>query len=204
MYGGNLFETIRTGKNKTFDIGAVGDIGCGDNGTKTISSIQNNKPKLVMFLGDFAYTSDLKCFFLQTKDLENKNTGSSVLAVIGNHDIDSRDGNEVTKKEMMDHYQIPSAGYYSKSFDNGKILVIAMNFTGLEEKNSVPKTILENEQYAFVKKTLENSNATYKIISSHAPFISQTVQISASVTNLWKTGEMQSLPSIMNFSKTPE
>ena len=93
-------------------------------------------------MGDLAYTSDLKCFFTQTKDLENNSAGSSVLAAIGNHDIDSRDGNEVTKKEIMDHYQIPSAGYYSKSFDNGKILVVAMNFTGLEEKNSAPKTIL--------------------------------------------------------------
>ena len=35
------------------------------------------------------------------------------------------------------------------------------------------KNILENDQYAFVKKTLENSNATFKIIASHAPFISQ-------------------------------
>ena len=58
----------------------------------------------------------------------------------------------------MDHYQIPSAGYYSKTFDNGKILVVAMNFTGLELENggnSAAKNILNNEQYAFVKKTLE-------------------------------------------------
>jgi tartrate-resistant acid phosphatase type 5 len=172
-HGGNLFEASGHEENKTFDIAAVGDIGCGETGTKTISSIQNDAPDLVIFLGDLAYTSDLKCFFTQTKGLENNSAGSSVLAVIGNHDIDSGDGNKVTKKELMDHYQIPSAGYYSKTFDNGNILVIAMNFTGLEGRSDGAKSILENEQYAFVKKTLENSNATYKIIASHAPFISQ-------------------------------
>ena len=168
----NPLEAFGQLENKTFDIDAVGDLGCGDNGQKTISSIQNTKPNLVIFLGDLAYTSDLKCFFNQINNLDN-NTGSHVLAAIGNHDIDSSDGNKVTKKELMDHYKIPLTGYYSKTFDNGKILVIGMNFTGLEQKDDVSKNILENDQYAFVKKTLENSNATFKIIASHAPFISQ-------------------------------
>ena len=169
----NLFEAFGQVENKTFDIDAVGDLGCGVNGQRTISSIQNTKPNLVIFLGDLAYTSDLKCFFIQTNNLENNNTANQVLAVIGNHDIDSKDGNKVTKKELMDHYKIPLTGYYSKTFDNGKILVIGMNFTGLEQKDNVAKNVLENDQYAFVKKTLENSNATFKIIASHAPFISQ-------------------------------
>jgi Icc protein len=173
----NISNTFGQIGNKTFDIGVVGDLGCGKNGQRTISSIQNAKPNLVIFLGDLAYASDLQCFFIQTNKLENNSTGNQVLAVIGNHDIDSNDGNKVTKKELMDHYKIPLRGYYSKTFDKGKILVIGMNFTGLEEKDKVAKNLLENEQYAFVKKTLENSNATYKIIASHAPFISQDCTI---------------------------
>jgi predicted phosphodiesterase len=173
----NLFEAFGQLENKTFDIGVVGDLGCDVNGQKTISSIQNTKPNLVIFLGDLAYTSNLKCFFTQTNNLENNNTGNQVLAVIGNHDIDNKDGNKVTKKQLIDHYKIPLTGYYSKTFDNGKILVIGMNFTGLEEKDKVSKNVLENDQYAFVKKTLENSNATFKIIASHAPFISQDCTI---------------------------
>jgi predicted phosphodiesterase len=162
------FEVFGQAENKTFEIAAVGDIGCGDNGATTISSIQTNAPNLTIFLGDLSYEPDLKCFFNQTKGLENNSSGSIVLAVIGNHDVD-----KVTKNELMDHYQIPSAGYYSKTFDNGKILVIAMNFTGSEYQPHGAKSILENEQYAFVKKTLESSNATLKVIASHAPFISQ-------------------------------
>jgi predicted MPP superfamily phosphohydrolase len=173
IYGFNPFEAHGQAENKTFDIAAVGDIGCGVNGAKTISSIQNNAPDLVIFLGDLSYEPKLDCFFSQTKVLENNNAESRVLAVIGNHDIDSIYVNESTKKDLTDHYRIPPAGYYSKTFDNGKILVIAMNFTELERENSAAKNILNNDQYAFVKHTLENSNATHKIIASHAPFISQ-------------------------------
>ena len=170
------FEAFGQAENKTFDIAAVGDIGCGVNGAKTISSIQKNAPNLAIFLGDLSYKPKFDCFFNQTKVLENNSAGRMVLAVIGNHDIDRDDVNKGTKKELTDHYQIPSAGYYSKTFDNGKILVVAMNFTGLELENrgdSAAKNILNNEQYAFVKKTLETSNATFKVIASHAPFISK-------------------------------
>jgi predicted phosphodiesterase len=173
IYWINPFESYGQTENKTFDIAAVGDIGCGVNGAKTISSIQNNAPDLVIFLGDLSYASNFKCFFTQTDVLENNSAGSRVLAVIGNHDTDSMYVNEAAKKDLMDHYQIPLSGYYSETLDNGRILVIAMNFTELERENSAAKDTLDNDQYAFVKQTLENSNATHKIIASHAPFISQ-------------------------------
>jgi predicted MPP superfamily phosphohydrolase len=159
-----------------FNVAAVGDISCNKNGKQTISSIENNHPNLVLFLGDLAYDNSLECFFDQTQVLENNETGNTVLVTIGNHDIDNGDGNKETKKQHMMHYNIPSAGYYSKIFDydGSKILIVAMNFTGLEEqqeRNKV-KNSLENEQYNFVKDQLENSKATYKIVVSHAPFVS--------------------------------
>ena len=52
----NLFEAFGQVENKTFNIAAVGDLGCGDNGQKTISSIQNIKPNLAIFLGNLALT----------------------------------------------------------------------------------------------------------------------------------------------------
>ncbi len=136
----------------------------------------NNHPNLVLFLGDLYYDNSLSCFFEQTKVLENNETETNVLVTIGNHDIDNGDGNKETKKELMIHYNIPATGYYSKTFDHdgSKILVVAMNFTGLEEQQegNKEKNSLEIEQYNFVKNQLENSNATYKIMISHAPFVS--------------------------------
>lgn len=159
-----------------FNVAAVGDIGCNENGKQTILSIANIHPNLVIFLGDLSYDTSLACFFNQTQVLES-NEDSQVLLAIGNHDIDSGDGNEETKKQLMLHYSIPKEGYYSRTFDhNGsKILVVAMNFTGLEEKNkneNSQKNNLENEQFNFVKNELEDSNAKYKIVVSHAPFVS--------------------------------
>jgi hypothetical protein len=159
-----------------FNVAAVGDLGCNDNGKQTISSIANNQPNLVIFLGDLSYDTSLACFFDQTKVLGENGT-SHTLLTIGNHDIGSGDGNEETKKQLMLHYNILKEGYYSKTFDhNGsKILVVAMNFTGLEKENqnsNSEKNNLENEQFNFVKNELENSDAVYKIVISHAPFVS--------------------------------
>ncbi|CAN5798867.1 hypothetical protein BH23THE1_BH23THE1_29840 [soil metagenome] len=160
-----------------FNVAAVGDIGCNDNGKQTISSIANFQPNLVIFLGDLSYDTSLACFFDQTKVLEENGT-SHVLLAIGNHDIGSGDGNEETKKQLMLHYSIPKEGYYSRIFDHNKskILVVAMNFTGLEKEknqnNNSDINNLENEQFNFVKNELENSDAIYKIVISHAPFVS--------------------------------
>ncbi len=159
-----------------FNVAAVGDIGCNDNGKQTILSIANAQPNLVVFLGDLSYDTSLACFFDQTKVLEENKT-SRVLLAIGNHDIGSGDGDEVTKKQLILHYKIPKEGYYSRTFDhNGsKILAVAMNFTGLEKENqnsNSEKNNLENEQFNFVKNELENSDAKHKIVISHAPFVS--------------------------------
>jgi predicted phosphodiesterase len=162
--------------DNSLNVAAVGDISCNKNGKQTISSMANNHPNLVLFLGDLSYDNSLSCFFEQTKVLENNETETNVLVTIGNHDIDNGDGNKETKKELMIHYNIPTTGYYSKTFDHdgSKILVVAMNFTGLEEQQerNKEKNYLEIEQYNFVKNQLENSNATYKIMISHAPFVS--------------------------------
>lgn len=159
-----------------FTIAAVGDIGCGSNGKQTISSIANTHPNLVIFLGDLSYDTSLSCFFDQTRVLKENGT-SNVLLAIGNHDIGDNDGNAKTKEQLMSYYKIPKEGYYSRTFDqNGsKILVVAMNFTGLEEKNQNSNdeiNNLENYQLKFVEKELENSDAKYKIVISHAPFVS--------------------------------
>ena len=162
--------------DNSFYVAAVGDISCNKNGKQTISSMANNHPNLVLFLGDLSYDNSLSCFFEQTKVLENNETETNVLVTIGNHDINNGDGNKETKKELMIHYNIPTTGYYSKTFDDdgSKILIVAMNFTGLEEQQerNKEKNSLEIEQYNFVKNQLENSNATYKIMISHAPFVS--------------------------------
>jgi predicted phosphodiesterase len=171
------FESFGQLDENSFDIAAVGDIGCRSGG-ETISSIDETAPDVVLFLGDLSYVDqfdgeedndDIKCFFDKTSPLHNE---SKVLVALGNHDIGQRYVNETTKKMFIAHYNIPTEGYYSETLDNGKILVIVMNYTGLRE-NYRDYVLEGSEQYNFVKKTLQESNAKYKIVASHAPFISE-------------------------------
>ena len=84
--------------------------------------------------------------------------------MIGNHEVGGEDDKENTKQQLMDHYNIPKTGYYSKIFDNGNVLFVAKNFTGLEEKkgNDEIKKALDSDQYYFVKDASEKSEATHK------------------------------------------
>lgn len=65
-------------QDNPFNVAAVGDISCDKNGKQTISSIENNHPNLVLFLGDLSYGNSLSCFFDQTKVLENNETDNTV------------------------------------------------------------------------------------------------------------------------------
>ena len=42
-----------------FNVAAVGDISCNNNGKQTISMIANRHPNLVIFLGDLSYDKSL-------------------------------------------------------------------------------------------------------------------------------------------------
>jgi len=161
---------------KTFNIAAVGDVSCVSEDTKlhgneTISSIGQHSNDLVLFLGDLAYSGgDTQCFLNMTNELESK-VENHVLIAIGNHDIDSHDGNEKTKRQLIEKYHVPSSGYYSASFDNGNILIVVMNYTGIEEGKEKELLLQDSPQYKFVKQSLENSAARVKIVASHAPFM---------------------------------
>jgi Calcineurin-like phosphoesterase len=159
---------------KAFNIATVGDISCTseDNkfhGNETTSAIGQRSINLVLFLGDLAYTNDMQCFLNMTDELEK--VEAHVLIAIENHDINSHDGNEKTKRQLVEKYHVPSSGYYSASFDNGNILVVVMNYTGLESGKEKELLLQDSPQYKFVKQSLENSAARVKIVVSHAPFM---------------------------------
>jgi phosphodiesterase/alkaline phosphatase D-like protein len=58
-------------QDNSFNVTVVGDVSCNKNGKQTISSMTNNHPNLVLFLGDLYYDNSLSCFFDQIKILKN-------------------------------------------------------------------------------------------------------------------------------------
>jgi predicted phosphodiesterase len=165
---------------KSFNIAAVGDISCVSadgklHGNETISAMERRSNNLVLFLGDLSYSNDMQCFFNMTNQLAGKSE-NHVLIAVGNHDIYyegtiANGENEKAKRQLVEKYNIPSSGYYSASFDNGDILVVVMNYTGMEVGKEKRLLLQDSPQYKFVKETLENSTARVKIIASHAPFM---------------------------------
>lgn len=117
----------------------------------------------------------MQCFLNMTNQLARKSE-NHVLIAVGNHDIYyegniANGENEKAKRQLAEKYNIPSSGYYSASFDNGNILVVVMNYTGMEVGKEKRLLLQDSPQYKFVKETLENSTARVKIIASHAPFM---------------------------------
>ena len=45
-----------------FNIAAVGDWGCNSNTDKTVNSIKNQNPELILGLGDYSYESSADCW----------------------------------------------------------------------------------------------------------------------------------------------
>ena len=156
----------------TYRIAVTGDISCSSNGQNTVKQIISQNPSLVLWLGDLSYVdSDVNCFISQTSQIASKEE-----AIIGNHD-DSEDGSDAARTQLINHFGIPSTGYYAKTFDvagtqrTDDILLI-----GMDTQSSI---ITSSSQYAFVHNTLKNSNSPLKIVMVHKPFVSCTCEHSS-------------------------
>ena len=149
----------------TFRIAVTGDISCASNGQNTVKQITSQNPSLVLWLGDLSYVdSDVNCFISQTSQLASKDE-----AIIGNHD-DSEDGSIAARTQLINHFGIPSTGYYAKTFDvAGTVRTDDILLIGMDTQSSITTS---SAQYTFVQNTLKNNNSPLKIIMAHKPFVS--------------------------------
>ena len=54
-----------------FNIAAVGDWGCNSNTDKTVNSIKNQNPELILGLGDYSYESSADCWLDALRPIYN-------------------------------------------------------------------------------------------------------------------------------------
>ena len=155
-----------------FRIAVTGDISCSSSGKNTINQITNQNPFLVLWLGDLSYVdSDVNCFISQTSQLASKDE-----AIIGNHD-DSEDGSSAARTQLINHFGIPSSGYYKKTFDvTGTQRTDDVLLIGMDTQSSITAS---SSQYTFVENSLKNSNSPLKIIMVHKPFVTCTCEHSS-------------------------
>jgi predicted phosphodiesterase len=140
------------GTNSTqFTIAAVGDWACNNNTQNTVKNIVENKPELVLALGDLSYQRDADCWFDIIAPIDNITT-----VVRGDHDNDRR------MDSYKQHFNMTSDFY---SFDRGGVHLLVMSTETPYEMNS--------DQYVFVKQDLEdvstNSDIHSIIVAYHQP-----------------------------------
>jgi hypothetical protein len=158
-------NSVQVYADPTYRIAATGDIGCSTNGQNTVNQIKNQNPNLVLWLGDLSYVdSNIDCFISQTSQLASKDE-----AVIGNHE-DSEDGSNAARTHVINHFGLPSNGYYSKTLDvSGTQRTDDILLVGMDTQSSITSS---SSQFTFVRNSLQNSNSPLKIVIVHKPFLS--------------------------------
>jgi Calcineurin-like phosphoesterase len=142
-------------KRKEFNFAAVGDFGCSKNSDKTINSIEEKKPELVLPLGDLSYQSTADCWFNAMSPLKGK-----IMITLGFHDVN--DG-----KPKMDQYvnSFNLDNHYN-SFDYRHVHFVTMA--------SESKFDVGSAQYKFVnedlKKASENKEIDWIVVTTYGPF----------------------------------
>ncbi|HEY7110076.1 MAG TPA: metallophosphoesterase [Nitrososphaeraceae archaeon] len=140
----------------TVIISATGDWGCTGNTIATINNIMNQKPNLVLGLGDYSYEDTPNCWLDALRPI------ASITRInFGNHEVE----NPILLTSYLKNFSL-SRQYYSYNIGNVHILTISTDDT----------ISIGSPQYNFVVNDLEvadsNPNLKWIIVSLHEPFYS--------------------------------
>jgi predicted phosphodiesterase len=132
---------------------AIGDWGCTSDTKKTVKSIENKNPELILNLGDISYEINADCWLDIVDPIDEK-----MKVTIGNHDVIVSG----LLKQYMDHFGLTKQ-YYSFNYNKIHFLSISTEFLYLQG----------SEQYKFVNKDLseasKNPNIKWIIVFYHKP-----------------------------------
>jgi hypothetical protein len=149
-----------------FNIAAVGDWGCNSNTDKTVNSIKNQNPELILGLGDYSYESLADCWLDTLEPIydHNNHRSNNMQISIGNHE---NSGSEDLNTYLNAFSLTRQFGQvYSFNFNNVHFLSMA---TEISYSSSSP-------QNAFVKQDLDaaskNQNIDWIIVYFHKPMYS--------------------------------
>lgn len=150
-------------KLREFNFVVAGDFGCGGEAKKTLETMANLQPELVIALGDLAYQKNPNCWFNMIRPLESI---SKFKVSLGEDDISYGD---VTYKQYLRHFNL-TRPYYSFDYENVHFLAMAT------PKNSLIPYNASSEQYQFVKDDLksahENKSIKWIIVYTFGPLYS--------------------------------
>ena len=149
-----------------FNIAAVGDWGCNSNTDKTVNSIKNQNPELILGLGDYSYESSADCWLDTLGPIyDHNNPNSNKMQIsIGNHE---NSGSEDLNTYLNAFSLTRQFGQvYSFNYNNVHFLSMAteISYSSISPQN------------AFVKQDLDaaskNQNIDWIIVYFHKPMYS--------------------------------
>ena len=147
-----------------FNIAAVGDWGCNSNTDKTVNSIKNQSPEIILGLGDYSYESSADCWLDTIKpiyDPQKNPTANNMQISIGNHE----DSSSEDLSTYINAFKLTKqfGQVYSFNFHNVHFLSMA---TEISYSSS-------STQNAFVKQDLaaasQNPDIDWIIVYFHRP-----------------------------------
>ena len=154
---------------KNFNIAAVGDWGCNSNTDKTVNSIKNQNPELILGLGDYSYESSADCWLDALKPIYDHNDPNppnidKMQITIGNHE---NSGSEDLNTYLNAFTLTEQFGQvYSFNINNVHFLSMATEIS----YSSI------SSQKAFVEQDLQtasqNGNIDWIIVYFHKPMYS--------------------------------
>jgi hypothetical protein len=151
------FEDEGDNERKNFNFVAAGDFGCSENTKSVIGNMLDQKPELVLPLGDLSLDKTATCWLDLISPFDDR-----LKITLGYHDV--KDG--VSKlNQYKDAFGLDKLYY---SFDYRRVHFIVMST--LSEFNAT------SDQYKFIeedlKKTSENENIDWIVVTSYGPFYS--------------------------------
>ena len=108
-----------------FNIAAVGDWGCNSNTDKTVNSIKNQNPELILGLGDYSYESSADCWLDTIQPIYHRTNpnANNMQITIGNHENSSSEDFNTYINEFNLTRQFGQV--YSFNFNNVHFLSMA-------------------------------------------------------------------------------
>ena len=141
----------------SFNIAAVGDIGCVSKSKEIIDKINNINPEIFIALGDLSYQSNANCFIDEISTLGINKTK----IVLGNHDDGESEPVNLTAA-YLSSFNLKKPYY---SFDYGNIHFLVLHTDS--------ESINDNDQYQFadldLSKTARNNTIDWVIVLFHKP-----------------------------------
>jgi tartrate-resistant acid phosphatase type 5 len=172
-------------------VAVIGDYGeVSENAEKVAELVKNNKPDIIITVGDNAYFDNTKVdeniddhigkyyseyIYPYSGKYSNSTRENRFFPALGNHDIETR-----TYSQYLSYFNLPGNGRYYDLVEGD------VHFFFLNSNDNEPDGVTEgSRQYEWLKKNLKESSQKWNIVIFHHPPYSSGIVHGSDLTMRW-------------------